>query len=154
MLPTTSIGSFPRTAELRTARADLHAGRIDAAGYEDRVRTEIQEVVSFQERTGLDVLVHGEPERNDMVQYFAEQRPGPHLFFRPLAVITYAWLRCSHDGARATTARPSARAATVSRSGAAPTGAEGGWPAGSGPRPGARPTAACGSPRLRTRTHQ
>ncbi|WP_322982362.1 5-methyltetrahydropteroyltriglutamate--homocysteine S-methyltransferase [Streptomyces sp. S584] len=76
LLPTTTIGSFPQTAELRTARADLRAGRIDAAGYEERVKAEIQEVISFQEKTGLDVLVHGEAERNDMVQYFAEQLTG------------------------------------------------------------------------------
>ncbi|MFB7916792.1 5-methyltetrahydropteroyltriglutamate--homocysteine S-methyltransferase [Streptomyces sp. NPDC056061] len=76
LLPTTTIGSFPQTGELRTARADLRTGRIDTAGYEERVRAEIQEVVSFQEKTGLDVLVHGEAERNDMVQYFAEQLSG------------------------------------------------------------------------------
>ncbi|WP_437025596.1 5-methyltetrahydropteroyltriglutamate--homocysteine S-methyltransferase [Streptomyces sp. enrichment culture] len=76
LLPTTTIGSFPQTTELRTARADLRAGRLDTAGYEERVKTEIQEVISFQEKTGLDVLVHGEPERNDMVQYFAEQLTG------------------------------------------------------------------------------
>ncbi|MFE2937694.1 5-methyltetrahydropteroyltriglutamate--homocysteine S-methyltransferase [Streptomyces sp. NPDC059255] len=76
LLPTTTIGSFPQTGELRTARADLRAGRIDTAGYEERIRAEIDEVVSFQEETGIDVLVHGEPERNDMVQYFAEQLTG------------------------------------------------------------------------------
>ncbi|MEE1841154.1 5-methyltetrahydropteroyltriglutamate--homocysteine S-methyltransferase [Streptomyces sp. JV190] len=76
LLPTTTIGSFPQTAELRTARADLRAGRIDTAGYEERIRAEIGEVISFQEKTGIDVLVHGEPERNDMVQYFAEQLTG------------------------------------------------------------------------------
>ncbi|ANZ20623.1 methionine synthase (B12-independent) [Streptomyces noursei ATCC 11455] len=76
LLPTTTIGSFPQTDELRAARADLRAGRIDTAGYEERIRAEIQEVVSFQEKAGLDVLVHGEPERNDMVQYFAEQLTG------------------------------------------------------------------------------
>ncbi|WP_428936214.1 5-methyltetrahydropteroyltriglutamate--homocysteine S-methyltransferase [Streptomyces sp. ACT015] len=76
LLPTTTIGSFPQTGELRTARAALRAGRIDTAGYEERIRAEIQEVVSFQEKTGIDVLVHGEPERNDMVQYFAEQLTG------------------------------------------------------------------------------
>ncbi|MGW4226398.1 5-methyltetrahydropteroyltriglutamate--homocysteine S-methyltransferase [Streptomyces bauhiniae] len=76
LLPTTTIGSFPQTGELRTARADLRAGRIDTAGYEERIRAEIQEVISFQEKTGLDVLVHGEAERNDMVQYFAEQLTG------------------------------------------------------------------------------
>ncbi|MCX2182042.1 5-methyltetrahydropteroyltriglutamate--homocysteine S-methyltransferase [Streptomyces sp. SKN60] len=75
-LPTTTIGSFPQTAELRAARADLRAGRIGADGYEDHIRAEIQEVIALQEKTGLDVLVHGEPERNDMVQYFAEQLNG------------------------------------------------------------------------------
>ncbi|MFF9984453.1 5-methyltetrahydropteroyltriglutamate--homocysteine S-methyltransferase [Streptomyces erythrochromogenes] len=76
LLPTTTIGSFPQTDELRVARADLRAGRIDAAGYEERIKAEIGEVLAFQEKTGIDVLVHGEPERNDMVQYFAEQLTG------------------------------------------------------------------------------
>ncbi|MFG3214575.1 5-methyltetrahydropteroyltriglutamate--homocysteine S-methyltransferase [Streptomyces tendae] len=76
LLPTTTIGSFPQTDELRAARADLRAGRVDTGGYEERIRAEIQEVISFQEKTGIDVLVHGEPERNDMVQYFAEQLTG------------------------------------------------------------------------------
>lgn len=76
LLPTTTIGSFPQTAELRTARADLRAGRIGSAAYEERISTEIREVLAFQEKAGLDVLVHGEPERNDMVQYFAEQLTG------------------------------------------------------------------------------
>ncbi|MFF9899625.1 5-methyltetrahydropteroyltriglutamate--homocysteine S-methyltransferase [Streptomyces longispororuber] len=76
LLPTTTIGSFPQTAGLRAARADLRAGRVDAAAYEERIRTEIRDVIGFQEKTGLDVLVHGEPERNDMVQYFAEQLTG------------------------------------------------------------------------------
>ncbi|MEU9120920.1 5-methyltetrahydropteroyltriglutamate--homocysteine S-methyltransferase [Streptomyces sp. NPDC048506] len=76
LLPTTTIGSFPQTAELRTARAELRAGRIDTAGYEERIAAEIREVLTFQEKAGLDVLVHGEPERNDMVQYFAEQLTG------------------------------------------------------------------------------
>lgn len=76
LLPTTTIGSFPQTAELRTARADLRAGRLDAAGYEERIKAEIRDVLAFQEKAGIDVLVHGEPERNDMVQYFAEQLTG------------------------------------------------------------------------------
>jgi len=76
LLPTTTIGSFPQTPGLRTARADLRAGRIDAAGYEERIGAEIAEVIAFQEKAGLDVLVHGEAERNDMVQYFAEQLTG------------------------------------------------------------------------------
>ncbi|MGC5360664.1 5-methyltetrahydropteroyltriglutamate--homocysteine S-methyltransferase [Streptomyces sp. DT24] len=76
LLPTTTIGSFPQTTELRTARADLRAGRIDHTGYEARIEAEIRDVLSFQEKAGIDVLVHGEPERNDMVQYFAEQLTG------------------------------------------------------------------------------
>ncbi|MFE4173677.1 5-methyltetrahydropteroyltriglutamate--homocysteine S-methyltransferase [Streptomyces sp. NPDC056909] len=76
LLPTTTIGSFPQTDDLRTARAALRTGRIDTAGYEERVKAEINEVIAFQEKTGIDVLVHGEPERNDMVQYFAEQLTG------------------------------------------------------------------------------
>ncbi|MER5932541.1 5-methyltetrahydropteroyltriglutamate--homocysteine S-methyltransferase [Streptomyces sp. NPDC002054] len=76
LLPTTTIGSFPQTSELRTARADLRAGRIDGAAYEQRIEAEIREVLAFQEKAGIDVLVHGEPERNDMVQYFAEQLTG------------------------------------------------------------------------------
>lgn len=76
LVPTTTIGSFPQTTELRTARADLRKGRIDEAAYDERIATEIREVLEFQEKAGLDVLVHGEPERNDMVQYFAEQLTG------------------------------------------------------------------------------
>ncbi|MFD9947257.1 5-methyltetrahydropteroyltriglutamate--homocysteine S-methyltransferase [Nonomuraea sp. NPDC059023] len=75
-LPTTTIGSFPQTSELRVARADLRAGRIDQAAYDERIAAEIRQVLAFQEEAGLDVLVHGEPERNDMVQYFAEQLDG------------------------------------------------------------------------------
>ncbi|MEV7180999.1 5-methyltetrahydropteroyltriglutamate--homocysteine S-methyltransferase [Kitasatospora sp. NPDC093679] len=76
LLPTTTIGSFPQTSELRVARADLTAGRIDQAAYRERMEAEVREVIAFQEKAGLDVLVHGEPERNDMVQYFAEQLTG------------------------------------------------------------------------------
>ncbi|MER7850448.1 5-methyltetrahydropteroyltriglutamate--homocysteine S-methyltransferase, partial [Kitasatospora sp. NPDC096077] len=76
LLPTTTIGSFPQTTELRVARADLTAGRIDGAAYRERMEAEVREVIAFQEKAGLDVLVHGEPERNDMVQYFAEQLTG------------------------------------------------------------------------------
>jgi 5-methyltetrahydropteroyltriglutamate--homocysteine methyltransferase len=75
-LPTTTIGSFPQTTELRKARAQLRAGTIDQAAYAERMRAEIAHVVALQERLGLDVLVHGEPERNDMVQYFGEQLGG------------------------------------------------------------------------------
>ncbi|GAA1657531.1 5-methyltetrahydropteroyltriglutamate--homocysteine S-methyltransferase [Actinoplanes couchii] len=75
-LPTTTIGSFPQTAELRKARAELRAGTLDADGYTERMRSEVEHVIRLQERLGLDVLVHGEPERNDMVQYFGEQLDG------------------------------------------------------------------------------
>jgi 5-methyltetrahydropteroyltriglutamate--homocysteine methyltransferase len=75
-LPTTTIGSFPQTGELRSARAELRSGKIDTEAYDARIAAEIREVISFQEKAGLDVLVHGEPERNDMVQYFAEQLTG------------------------------------------------------------------------------
>ncbi|WP_278372784.1 5-methyltetrahydropteroyltriglutamate--homocysteine S-methyltransferase, partial [Brevibacterium casei] len=76
VLPTTTIGSFPQTAEVRRARADHRAGRIDAEAYEAAMRAEIDRAVDLQERLGLDVIVHGEPERNDMVQYFAEHLDG------------------------------------------------------------------------------
>ncbi len=76
VLPTTTIGSFPQTGEIRAARADYQAGRITAAAYEAAMRAEIDRVIALQEDIGLDVLVHGEPERNDMVQYFAEHLDG------------------------------------------------------------------------------
>ncbi len=75
-LPTTTIGSYPQTPAIRAARADLRSGTIDAAAYERRMKAEIADVIALQEQLGLDVLVHGEPERNDMVQYFAEQLDG------------------------------------------------------------------------------
>ncbi len=75
-LPTTTIGSFPQTVEIRKSRAALVAGEIDDAEYTRRMKAEIADVITLQERLGLDVLVHGEPERNDMVQYFAEQLDG------------------------------------------------------------------------------
>jgi 5-methyltetrahydropteroyltriglutamate--homocysteine methyltransferase len=75
-LPTTTIGSFPQTAEIRAARAGVRAGHITADDYEAVMRSEIDRVIALQEEIGLDVLVHGEPERNDMVQYFAEQLDG------------------------------------------------------------------------------
>ncbi|GAA1776128.1 5-methyltetrahydropteroyltriglutamate--homocysteine S-methyltransferase [Streptomonospora arabica] len=76
VLATTTIGSFPQTPEVRRARADHRAGRIGGAEYERLMRAEIDRVIKLQEDIGLDVLVHGEPERNDMVQYFAEQLDG------------------------------------------------------------------------------
>ncbi|MFG1702238.1 5-methyltetrahydropteroyltriglutamate--homocysteine S-methyltransferase [Nonomuraea sp. M3C6] len=75
-LPITTIGSFPQTGELRAARAALAAGTLPESDYERQVEAEIERVIRVQERLGLDVLVHGEPERNDMVQYFAEHLDG------------------------------------------------------------------------------
>ena len=75
-LPTTTIGSFPQTAELRKARTELRTGTLDEAGYTDRMKSEVEHVIRLQEKLGLDVLVHGEPERNDMVQYFGEKLDG------------------------------------------------------------------------------
>ncbi|ONI82867.1 5-methyltetrahydropteroyltriglutamate--homocysteine S-methyltransferase [Actinosynnema sp. ALI-1.44] len=75
-LATTTIGSFPQTTDVRRARADLRAGRLDDAGYAERMRAEVERVIRLQEEIGLDVLVHGEPERNDMVQYFGELLDG------------------------------------------------------------------------------
>ncbi|MBV9351403.1 MAG: 5-methyltetrahydropteroyltriglutamate--homocysteine S-methyltransferase [Mycobacterium sp.] len=75
-LPTTTIGSYPQTSAIRKARAALRAGEIDQTEYIRRMKAEIAAVVKLQEELGLDVLVHGEPERNDMVQYFAEQLEG------------------------------------------------------------------------------
>jgi 5-methyltetrahydropteroyltriglutamate--homocysteine methyltransferase len=76
VLPTTTIGSFPQTSEIRAARAGHQAGRVTADAYEAVMRAEIDRVIALQEEIGLDVLVHGEPERNDMVQYFAEHLDG------------------------------------------------------------------------------
>ncbi|GAB3101186.1 5-methyltetrahydropteroyltriglutamate--homocysteine S-methyltransferase [Isoptericola nanjingensis] len=75
-LPTTTIGSFPQTPEIRKARAAWTKGELSDADYSAAMREEIGRVVTLQEELGLDVLVHGEPERNDMVQYFAEQLDG------------------------------------------------------------------------------
>ncbi|GJE84180.1 5-methyltetrahydropteroyltriglutamate-homocysteine S-methyltransferase [Phanerochaete sordida] len=74
--PTTTIGSFPQTKEIRTARAKLGKKEITEEEYNEFIKKEIQSVVAFQERIGLDIFVHGEPERNDMVQYFGERLNG------------------------------------------------------------------------------
>jgi len=74
--PTTTIGSFPQTAEIRHARSEFKAGRLDNAGYKTAMQAEIERSVREQETLGLDVLVHGEAERNDMVEYFGEQLQG------------------------------------------------------------------------------
>lgn len=79
--PTTTIGSFPQTGEIRQARQAFKQGRISAAEYTAAMQAEIRHAVAFQEKIGLDVLVHGEAERNDMVEYFAEQLEG-YVFTR------------------------------------------------------------------------
>ena len=74
--PTTTIGSFPQTPEIRKARRDFRAGKLEKGEYELKMRSEIGRAVREQESLGLDVLVHGEAERNDMVEYFGEQLNG------------------------------------------------------------------------------
>jgi 5-methyltetrahydropteroyltriglutamate--homocysteine methyltransferase len=84
--PTTTIGSFPQTPEIRKARADFSRGTIDSQAYEGFLRTETAAAVRWQQEVGLDVLVHGEFERNDMVQYFGEQLAG-------FAFTKHAWVQ-------------------------------------------------------------
>ncbi|QAY74307.1 5-methyltetrahydropteroyltriglutamate--homocysteine S-methyltransferase [Agromyces protaetiae] len=103
-LPTTTIGSFPQTGDIRRARARLGKGELTAAEYTAAMRDEIGRVIRLQEDLGLDVLVHGEPERNDMVQYFAELLDG-------FAVTEHGWVQSY--GSRCT--RPSILWGDVSR---------------------------------------
>lgn len=74
--PTTTIGSFPQTAEVRHARAEHNRGNLEDAAYERFLREETERAIRWQEEAGLDMLVHGEFERNDMVQYFGEKLAG------------------------------------------------------------------------------
>jgi 5-methyltetrahydropteroyltriglutamate--homocysteine methyltransferase len=76
LFPSTTIGSYPQTDEIRKTRMKLKKGEIDWLTYKEAMQKEIERVIRFQEEVGLDVLVHGEPERNDMVQYFGEQMEG------------------------------------------------------------------------------
>jgi 5-methyltetrahydropteroyltriglutamate--homocysteine methyltransferase len=103
-LPTTTIGSFPQTGDIRRARARLVKGELSDAEYRELMREEIERVIRLQEVLGLDVLVHGEPERNDMVQYFAELLDG-------FAVTQHGWVQSY--GSRCT--RPSILWGDVSR---------------------------------------
>jgi 5-methyltetrahydropteroyltriglutamate--homocysteine methyltransferase len=103
-LPTTTIGSFPQTADIRRSRAQFAKGLITEAEYLGRMQAEIKRVVDLQEEIGLDVIVHGEPERNDMVQYFAENLDG-------FAVTQNGWVQSY--GSRCT--RPSILWGDVSR---------------------------------------
>jgi 5-methyltetrahydropteroyltriglutamate--homocysteine methyltransferase len=84
--PTTTIGSLPQTAEVRQARARFRRGEQDRAAYERFLGQQIERAVRFQERIGLDVLVHGEFERNDMVEHFGEQLAG-------FAVTRHGWVQ-------------------------------------------------------------
>lgn len=104
LLPTTTIGSFPQTAEVRRLRTRLTKGELTEAQYDAEIRDEIARVIDLQEELGLDVLVHGEPERNDMVQYFAEALDG-------FAVTVNGWVQSY--GSRCT--RPSILWGDVSR---------------------------------------
>ncbi|MFC8682963.1 5-methyltetrahydropteroyltriglutamate--homocysteine S-methyltransferase [Microbacterium ureisolvens] len=104
LLPTTTIGSFPQTGDIRRARASHGRGELAGTEYERFLRDEIARVVTLQEDIGLDVLVHGEAERNDMVQYFAEHLDG-------FAVTENGWVQSY--GSRAT--RPSILWGDVSR---------------------------------------
>jgi 5-methyltetrahydropteroyltriglutamate--homocysteine methyltransferase len=103
-LPTTTIGSFPQTGAIRKSRAAFAKGEITEEQYKDAMKAEIRSVVELQEEIGLDVLVHGEPERNDMVQYFAENLDG-------FAVTQNGWVQSY--GSRCT--RPSILWGDVSR---------------------------------------
>ncbi|MGH7155263.1 MAG: 5-methyltetrahydropteroyltriglutamate--homocysteine S-methyltransferase, partial [Acetobacteraceae bacterium] len=85
-LPTTTIGSFPQTAEVRRARAGHAKGSLSDAAYEAFLKQETEAAIRWQEEIGLDVLVHGEFERNDMVQYFGEQLSG-------FAFTKHAWVQ-------------------------------------------------------------
>ncbi|KAJ8434225.1 hypothetical protein Cgig2_005904 [Carnegiea gigantea] len=76
ILPTTTIGSFPQTVELRRVRREYKANKISEEEYVNSIKEEIRKVVKLQEELDIDVLVHGEPERNDMVEYFGEQLSG------------------------------------------------------------------------------
>ncbi|KAJ9612599.1 methionine-synthesizing 5- methyltetrahydropteroyltriglutamate--homocysteine methyltransferase [Cladophialophora chaetospira] len=86
LFPTTTIGSFPQTKEIRIQRNKFTKGEITAEEYEKFIEKEIQDVIKIQDELGLDVFVHGEPERNDMVQYFGERLNG-------YAFTTNAWVQ-------------------------------------------------------------
>lgn len=84
--PTTTIGSFPQTKDIRIQRNKFTKGEISAEEYEKFIEKEIQDCIAIQDELGLDVYVHGEPERNDMVQYFGERLDG-YVF------TTHAWVQ-------------------------------------------------------------
>ena len=86
LFPTTSIGSFPQTEQIRGTRSEFKSGKINASEYENRIRAEIADCIVRQEKLNIDVLVHGEAERNDMVEYFGEQLDG-------YAFTQYGWVQ-------------------------------------------------------------
>ncbi len=86
LFPTTTIGSYPQTAELRRTRSQYTKQELSQAEYEDAMRQHIAEVIRFQEKTDIDVLVHGEPERTDMVEYFGELLEG-------CTTTTFGWVQ-------------------------------------------------------------
>ena len=91
--PTTTTGSLPQTTEVRQLRRRLGRGELDPAGYDAAIGQLIADAIGWQERMGLDVLVHGEFERTDMVEYFAEQMDG-YLTTRNGWVLNYG-SRCT-----------------------------------------------------------
>lgn len=86
LLPTTTIGSFPQTDHIRQTRSDFKQGKINATEYQNRIRQEIADAIARQEKLDIDVLVHGEAERNDMVEYFGENLSG-------YAFTQYGWVQ-------------------------------------------------------------
>jgi 5-methyltetrahydropteroyltriglutamate--homocysteine methyltransferase len=76
LFPTTTIGSFPQTKEVRTARSEFKSGKRGRKEYDDFLKNEIKKTIEFQEKVGIDVFVHGESERSDMVEYFGERLSG------------------------------------------------------------------------------
>ncbi|WP_297076842.1 5-methyltetrahydropteroyltriglutamate--homocysteine S-methyltransferase [uncultured Enterococcus sp.] len=92
LLPTTTIGSFPQTKEVKQWRATYKKGELTLEDYQQRIAKKIAECIAFQEEIGLDVLVHGEFERNDMVEYFGEQLAG-YVFTKKAWVQSYG-TRC------------------------------------------------------------
>lgn len=86
LFPTTGIGSFPQTEHIRSTRGEFKQGKINVVEYENRIRQEIADCIARQEKLGIDVLVHGEAERNDMVEYFGEQLDG-------YAFTQYGWVQ-------------------------------------------------------------
>ncbi|KAK8288497.1 hypothetical protein V6Z12_D07G129500 [Gossypium hirsutum] len=96
ILPTTTIGSFPQTIGLRKVRREYKAKKITEYDYVNAMKEEISKVVKLQEELGFDVLVHGEPERNDMVEYFAQsmtRRPMKGMLTGPVTILNWSFVR-------------------------------------------------------------